>query len=297
MMYLKKMLLTTIFVLFFGYNVTYSLSVENAGNNTPIVTFISDDNKSDFLSIEKPIFDKYKIKSTLAVITDTVGSEDSLTLEQLKQLQEEGFEVVSHSKTHSKNIFKASEYDLNSVSDENILEEYKESSEWLKSNGFKGFDVIVYPWGEFGNETYRYIELASKYYKYGINATPYNKDYNDMYINRLFLNKNNSIDKYKKAIDKIIENNGWLILGIHSNTEEMSSEYLEEIISYMQNKDIQILPFEEAVKLNNEYVYSEKYISKKKILLVGASILLFAVSLYLIQRKYKKHEISKQIML
>ena len=55
------------------------------------------------------------MKSTLAIIPDTVDTEGTLNLNQLKELQKEGFEIVSHSKSHSKDIFKASEFDLSSV--------------------------------------------------------------------------------------------------------------------------------------------------------------------------------------
>lgn len=283
----KMVILVFAIILFYNNNyIAYSYAEVN---KKPIVTFIDDDNKSEFLDIQKPIFDKYGIKSTLAIITDTVDSDGYLNLNQLKQLQKEGFEIVSHSKSHSKEIFKSSEFDLSYVKDDTIISEYKESSEWLKMNGFTGFDVIVYPWGDFGKNTDRYLKLSEEYYKYGVNATPYNKEYNHMNINRLFINKNENIDTYKKAINDIVENDGWLILGTHSKQEEINEEYLEEIIKYIKSKDIEVLTFKEAVNKKVNYVYKKNKPMSKK--LIGSSVAIIscsAIALYLRKNKSNK---------
>ena len=53
----------------------------------PIVTLLDDDCRREFLSIIKPELDKRGLKCSMAMITSKVGDSDTLSLEELKQLQ------------------------------------------------------------------------------------------------------------------------------------------------------------------------------------------------------------------
>lgn len=216
-----------------------------------LVTFIDDDNKDTFMDLWKPVCDAKGIRITLALITNWVGGSGRLTLTQLKALQADGYDFANHSFSHDATIFNSGAQDLGTVSDSRIEEEYRKSQEWMRSNGLQGYNTFIYPWGNFNElQELRYKRLARKYFKQGVNASGiYNESPNDnMYLNRKFINKNKSISEYKQDIDNAITNNGWLIFGTHSVSEEINVEYLTEIAEYIQSKNIPILTFNEALK-------------------------------------------------
>ena len=224
--------------------------------SSPVVTFVDDDGTSNFLTLTKPIFDKYGIKASIGVIPSKVDTKGYMTLDELKSLQDDGYSMLSHSYTHDANIYKPSVVDANPISDNVILEDYRKCYEYMVKNNFNGADTIVYPWGGFTNSG-RYKNLARTYFNNGLNAGDggINNELNDnMYLNRLFINKNTNIQTYKTAIDNIVTSGGWLILGSHSNTNEIDISHLEEIINYIKSKNILILPFNQANRLKGNAI-------------------------------------------
>lgn len=61
-----------------------------------------DDGYHDFMTYAKPGLDRYGYKATLFVYTDFVDSRLGFSKQQLKQLVKEGYEIGSHSATHSR---------------------------------------------------------------------------------------------------------------------------------------------------------------------------------------------------
>lgn len=254
-----------------NYKKTFQLSRVNVSNkvySSPVATFIVDDGTSGFLSLVKPIFDSQSILGSIAIITDKVGTSGYMDLNELKELQKEGYSMLSHSKTHDQNIFKPG---VATASDKEISNDYKKSFEWLCENGFNGADTIVYPWGGF-EDSGRYKNLAREFYNNGVNASgTYNEDLNDnMYLNRTFINKNNSLDTYKELINNCKTNGGWLIFGIHANTNEIEATHLNEIITYLKAQGYTILPFIEANEIKGnainigDYTMNEKFFVSKR---------------------------------
>ena len=218
----------------------------------PVITFIDDDNKADFLNLIKPIFDKYNIKGSLAVITDNVGKSGYLNEGQLKELQEQGYTIMSHSKSHNPNVFKGSAVDLGAVADSEVLNEYREAYNWLSTRGFKGADTIVYPWGNFGEHSRRFKDLARNFYNNGVNASGglnTSQPNDNMYLNRQFIQSAISLDTYKTLIDECVSKKGWLIFGTHSNNDEIDQSHFNSVVSYAVNSGAKILPFLEANEL------------------------------------------------
>ena len=73
--------------------------------NAAIVTFVVDDCKSSFLDIAKVAFDNKGVKCTLGVVPSWINTNEYMTMEEIKQLKNEGYEFVSHSYTHSSSIW------------------------------------------------------------------------------------------------------------------------------------------------------------------------------------------------
>ena len=219
-------------------------------NDEPIITFIDDDGTQGFLSNLKSTFDANRIKVSLGIITSFVGTGSYMTLEQLKTLENEGHDILSHSKTHSKNIFSTS---LSTITESQLDVEFGESLKFLKDNGFKNYDLgVIYPHGNFGDYAKFIKKVARKYYKFGVNAVGnYNDSPSDsMYLDRVFLNKNTDISIIKEKIDNVLNKKGWLIFGTHSAlSSEINGAYLQQVINYINEKNIKILKFSEAYKL------------------------------------------------
>ena len=233
--------------------------------NYPVITFIDDDGFSYFLEAIKPIFDKYGIKGSLGIITDNINKKYYLTEEQLHDLQDEGYSILSHTKSHSANVFKSGAVNLSTVSDDAILEEYETAYNWLNSRGFKGADTLVYPWGFFGNETLRYKNLARRYYNNAVNAgggvnTTNIKD--NMYLNRYFIQKTNDLTNYINIIDQCVSSKGWLIFGTHSNSNEIDPAHFESVVSYAVNSGAKILPFIEANEIKGNAIQIGEFSSE-----------------------------------
>lgn len=231
-----------------------------------IITFVDDDGKSEFLTNTKPAYDKNNVKPTVAIIPERVGGKGYMSLEELKTLQNAGYDIVGHSYSHSEAIFKDTS---DSISSESIETDFKKCYEWLKNNNFN-FETVVYPWGYFEQtgQKKRYCNLAKKYFNYGINAgyvnnIQWNGCPNDnMYLNRYFINLSTTmtIENIKGIINGAINNKSWLILGLHGGeTSQITTSQLDEIIAYIKTTSAKILPFSQAVKVKGNVLSTGEY--------------------------------------
>ena len=201
--------------------------------------WVDDDGSKGFLTTLKPLLDARGMKCTLGVITDRVGTNTYLDKSELLELQENGYEIVSHTATHSSGIFK----DNLAISETIIEDDLKRSQEWLFKNGFTGYDKLIFPWGNFGNYSIKYKSIARKFFKYACNALgSYNKTpVDNMYMDRYFIMKTMNIDSIKAKIDETIANNGLLIFGSHSySSSEFNKEFFETVIDYVISKGYEI---------------------------------------------------------
>ena len=239
----------------FGYQKEYNY-------DGGIVVFIDDDGYKDFKTKLKPVFDSKGVKCTLGVITSKVGLDaDKMSVNELKELQNAGYEIVSHSKTHSGDIFN------NKLAKEEDIElELKESQEWLKSNGFKGYESLIYPYGCF-SEPLKYKKIAKKYFKQCVNSGVDDSNtspYDNMYMNRRFISNENYETVIKPIIDKAKNDKGILIFGTHSFDPNLSVSLMNEMLGYIQAVGMPILTLGEAIKLKGNILSIGEFTSDKK---------------------------------
>lgn len=103
-----------------------------------------------------PIMGQYDIPATVYTITGRVGNSNSLTLEQMEEMREAGWEFASHTHTHRR----TGELPL----DEQRAE-LEESKRWLLDHGFeRAASMIAYPFGSFTTDT---MDIAADYYDFG----------------------------------------------------------------------------------------------------------------------------------
>jgi len=121
----------------------------------PTVYLRFDDGTSDQYTVAEPIMRSYGYRGVLAVVPSLVNSGGHVTLSQLTQLYNEGWDAVSHSYSHQ---------NLSSLSNQECDYELYASQKWLRDNGFiRGSNMIVIPYGGEGTST-TVLNAAHRYY-------------------------------------------------------------------------------------------------------------------------------------
>ena len=210
------------------------------------MAIVDDDARTTVLEKLKPIADEKNIPITLAVPVEyetlTNRGYAPLSKEQLLDLQNSGWEMASHSLTHS---------NLRELSNRDVEQEVIKSRRVLESWGLN-IDNIVYPYGsgEGGNNSAFIKELSSKYYRSGtavgggINTRPIDS----FKLNRValgaFTGGKNTLEYYKQFLDSAIENNGWVIYMTHCHEpehDETQQQHLRDLIDYAKANNVEIV--------------------------------------------------------
>ncbi|MFD2724779.1 polysaccharide deacetylase family protein [Hyunsoonleella rubra] len=100
----------------------------------PIVSFIFDDGWENHFKVVKPIFDERNIKCGFAIVKRLVGVNNRLDSVQIKQLNDDGFEILSHSVNHFK--MSSNELDVNDAKKEIVQSLYYLRELNCKVNGW-----------------------------------------------------------------------------------------------------------------------------------------------------------------
>lgn len=224
-----------------------------SGEKRGYVTFVTDDGRIEDITVFKPIFDRYGVGCTTAIPTNRVGQtingQQFDSLEQLRELQNSGWEICSHAH-HSR---------LTELSDVDLENELLSSRNWLLENGFNGYDVLMYPYG-FGYDDDRVKQVTSKYYRFarstqhGITKTAANP-LNTYAAKGLYFNTStaedgmtgfarNTREHWEKIIDLTIEGGWWTIIWTHSwevasaawNKDWDCLGLFEHVVSYAAQK-------------------------------------------------------------
>lgn len=114
-----------------------------------------DDGYASFMENGLPLLEKYNMKATLFVNTESVGWSDFLTWQELKELKDKGVEIGSHSHKHSYFVNlpedkRAPAFEEDLLKAESLFEEHL---------GFVP-RTYVYPYGEFSPDM---IEVLKKH--------------------------------------------------------------------------------------------------------------------------------------
>lgn len=190
---------------------------------------------------------------TFAVPTSYVGMNGYHTLEELKNLESAGNEIVCHGYDGTGT---AEDY-TNGKLEEHLLA----SKEWMSTNGFNS-EIYVYPNGNYSSDWEACRSTVGNHFTYAltcnVSSAQHLPQYDDEYtLTRGFWNTSNSdklniarseilIQKtadnwYKEVLDDFVNNGGCLVLFAHSFTEEFKTgggfENAKSIIEYLDSKD------------------------------------------------------------
>lgn len=137
----------------------YKILKENVlPKDKKVVWLTFDDSLWDFYSIAYPLLKQYNMKATNNVITGTTDTQpDHLTLEQIKEMQENGMSFQSHTVTHP---------DLQYSSLEAQSAELKDSKKYLDDHLGQDTLAVAYPAGRYSEQTIQTVGEAQ--YKLGV---------------------------------------------------------------------------------------------------------------------------------
>jgi len=210
-------------------------------------SIIDDDaNSVGAISSIKEVAEQKGIKITFAVKAASVcQTKDVCKL--LLQYQEEGYQIVNHSLTHDKSVWKSPRYEV-------IVNELIRTGQILDSLGFRNHDYFVYPWGKFDSDVREWMmPLISEHFKLAFDsrggATDLN-DYNRYYIHRFPLRKHDNISIVKHEIEKAVEKGEWIVFLTHSGMErDFEPEYVGDVIEYCLQKKMACLTVKDAYEM------------------------------------------------
>jgi hypothetical protein len=96
-----------------------------------------------------PVLREYGLPANVGVYIDAVGWPAYMNESQLRELHDAGWSMVSHTVNHP---------NLTEVSDAQLLKEIRDSKAWLEERKFRGSNVFIVPFHEWGERERTLIE-------------------------------------------------------------------------------------------------------------------------------------------
>ncbi|WP_204206145.1 BppU family phage baseplate upper protein [Mammaliicoccus sciuri] len=220
-----------------------------------IMTFVDDDGRVE--NIQKwrqTVIDK-KIPLSIGLITNWIGNDNFLTIEQIMELKDIGVEFTSHTHNHIL---------LGNFSEKEIRDDFEKSKEILNRYGLVD-DILVYPGG---SQSAMVREVAREYFRCAVSTaeaqnTPPLKTFS---LNRKTLAEEgyNTLEYYKQQVDNVVANNGWLIWKSHSHYasfDSMQVGYIRELIDYAREKGVEIVNMSDGLDIYGNIIDTGDYVS------------------------------------
>ena len=223
-----------------NYNGGIAVFTDDDGYSTVIDKWVND------ICVEKDI------KISIGVISKYTYNADKLNATQLKELQTQGYDLLSHSYEH---------INLNNATVEQAKNDFVQDHNWWISNGFEVPKTLVYPWGlDRANEEMKTI--VRKYYSYGLHSsTNFNGiPLDNMWVQRVDLARK-TLDELKQEVTNAYYNNGLIVFYTHSQYPEgdganyFPTQKIKDLIDYIKTvRKMPIMTFSEAIKLKGNVI-------------------------------------------
>ncbi len=212
-----------------------------------MVTLSFDDGLPSFYANGVPILNSHNIKSTAYVLSNELGNSDSITVDQMLQMQAQGHEIGSHSKTHP---------DLTSISAQQMQDEIANSKKDLEALG-ANITTFAYPYGNWNSATDQIVKQAG--YMGARTALMQDggqnfKDGNPFLIKTFSIESNTAVDEMKQLIDQAIQDKAWIVFVMH-RVEDSGEQYnttpatLTAICDYINSKNVKTVTINQGIQL------------------------------------------------
>ena len=210
----------------------------------PILSFTFDDGYYMQYYVVYSLMKEYGFNGTLYMIVNlsSFESRELMNFQQAKEMQDNGWEIGSHSLSHK---------NLRALSGDNLTNELLLSKLILEENGLE-IHSLAFPFGYYNETT---INEAEKYYS---TLRVINNDYNDLKsvnfleLNSKYIKLDNTPEEVCSWINYAKENKKWLILTFHYISNESyrkydySAEGLKEILECARKNKIDVKTIEQV---------------------------------------------------
>lgn len=144
-----------------GYKTIPTESLKNGSVPEKSIVLSFDDGYEDFFINALPLLEKYGFTASIALITERIGQPGYLSDDQIRNLTQKKFELMSHTESHP---------DLTAISLEKARKEILGSKEFLENSFGVGVSALVYPSGRHNKEIEKIVEEAG--YKFAFTTNP-----------------------------------------------------------------------------------------------------------------------------
>jgi peptidoglycan/xylan/chitin deacetylase (PgdA/CDA1 family) len=212
-----------------------------------MVTFAFDDGHRGIYENALPIFLKYGVVATLSPVVGAIenGEDWMVTWQQLQEFDEAGWEIGSHTMTHS---------DLTKLADKDLDYELSMSKKLLADYDLTA-KTVVFPYSSFDA---RVLDYATRYYENSRGFT--SKELNGIDCDRYAVLSREVTaatqpDEVISWIKEAMETQKWLVLLLHDVVTGTPKDYqynagdLEKIVAFVADNNILAPTIDQAMDL------------------------------------------------
>lgn len=169
----------------------YILDNKEIPEKSIVITF--DDGYMDNYNNAYPILKELDMKATIFVIANGIDDGYYLSSEQLKEMSDNGIDIVSHTFSHPY---------LTDLSYDEQLKEFKDSKE--KIEGITGKDVfaIAYPFGYLNDDSVKAAKEAGYKLAFTTDRGYADRDDDPLKLNRIYVSSYYSMDTFKEVLEQ-----------------------------------------------------------------------------------------------
>lgn len=196
--------------------------------DTGIVLVHFDDGSLSDYTKAFPVLEEYGYSASTFINPETLGSDGRISLDELSELQEAGWDICNHTLGHE---------NLTNLSEDEQFEQIVGAKEWLVDHGFeKGAEYFTYPYSSYNQTS---LDIVSRHHEVGFAGgfPGYGKVGNQYLVQRISADS----QAVTKEIDLAAEMNGVTTLLYHRLSEEhtnrSSASEFESTISYLQERE------------------------------------------------------------
>ena len=214
----------------------------NCKTPSVMVSFICDDGYVTDNTIMLPVFSAQGEVACSAITTDYLNTDGHLTTAELQELEDAGWEVMSHTVTHP---------DLTGLTEAQIITELSNSKTILEGLGFT-VNNMVYP-DNLTNALVR--RVARRYYEAaaGGNNNLNENVLNTWELNRYQIDDHTQLATYQGYVDDAETDDVWLIFFLHGTNSDDATA-MNTLIDYIQAKSIPIVTIEQGLALSGNMI-------------------------------------------
>lgn len=208
------------------------------------VTIMIDDGETSTYTEARPILDDFDFDASIAIVTELIGEDGYMSIPQLHELKDDGWEIMSHGLTHT---------DLTTLSPIRQLRELVISKLRLMALGFEVYNFAL-PFGAYndfimGEGAKIYSSIRA--YELGDNpqgAYPYE-------IKVRSVINTTTEDDIEEWLEEAKNNNRWVVFAFHTIAENgddafhVTPDDFEEMMEEIKESGVQVVTYNEGLNM------------------------------------------------